>query len=729
MKKSLVIVESPAKAKTINKYLGKDFIVKASMGHVKDLPKNKMGIDIENDFKLTFQIIPGREKILKELKTLARQSSKVILATDPDREGEAIGWHISQEINGSKVKIYRAILHEITKKGILEAFRELGEIDMNKVEAQFARRALDRLVGYLISPLLWKKIGKRLSAGRVQSVALRLICEREKEIRDFIPKEYWTITVWLSASNPPIFKANLVKIEGKKIEIENEEKAQNIVNELKKSSFIIHDIKIRRKKKNPPPPFITSTLQQEAFRIYNYPVKKTMSIAQRLYEGLEIGGEGLVGLITYMRTDSVRVSDLAIKEAREFIEEKFGKDYIPPKPNIYKNRKKAQDAHEAIRPTSVKRTPEMVKPYLKKDEYNLYKLIWNRFLASQFKPAEIEETTLDIIAGKYLFQAKGEVTKFPGFTILYKEKKEKESVLPLVSKGEKLKLEKIEPKQNFTQPPPRYTEGSLVKELEAKGIGRPSTYSTIISTLQDRIYVIKEKGRFIPTELGIFVTNYLIQYFPDLMQTQFTAKMEEKLDKISEGEIKWVNTVREFYMHLNNDLNKAYQEGEYVRSKGIPTEEKCPKCGANLVIREGKFGRFYACSNFPKCDFTKSLTSRTQKILEEKCPECGANLVVKKGKYGQFIACSNYPDCKYIKKEKRDTGIPCPKGCGGNIIARKTKKGRTFYGCSNYPKCDFAIWDKPILQICPQCGNYFLLEKVSMRGKKKIYCFKCGYQE
>jgi DNA topoisomerase-1 len=359
----------------------------------------------------------------------------------------------------------------------------------------------------------------------------------------------------------------------------------------------------------------------------------------------------------------------------------------------------------------------------------LYKLIWNRFLASQFKSAEIEETTLDIIAGKYLLQAKGEVVKFPGFTILYKEKKEKESILPPVRKGEKLKLEKIEPKQNFTQPPPRYTEGSLVKELEAKGIGRPSTYSTIISTLQDRVYVIKEKGRFIPTELGIFVTDYLIQYFPDIMQTQFTAKMEEKLDKVSEGELRWVNAVKEFYKHLNNDLNKAYQEGEYVRAKGIPAEEKCPKCGSNLVIREGKFGRFYACSNFPSCDFTRSFTSKTYKMLEEKCPECGANLVLRSGKYGQFIACSNYPDCKYIKKESKDTGVPCPNGCGGTIIARKTKKGRIFYGCSNYPKCDFAVWDKPIFQVCPECGNYFLLEKIFIRGGRKIYCYKCNYQE
>ncbi|MFQ6084114.1 MAG: type I DNA topoisomerase [Candidatus Aminicenantia bacterium] len=726
-----MIVESPAKAKTINKYLGEGYLVKASMGHIKDLPKSKMGVDIENNFQPTFQVIPGREKIVSELKELAKKAAQVILATDPDREGEAIGWHLTQVLEKSNGEIYRALLHEITKEAVREAFNNLGKIDQNKVGAQLARRILDRLVGYLISPLLWKKIGKGLSAGRVQSVALRLICAREKEIRDFIPEEYWTITAFLSALNPPPFKANLVKIDNRKVKIKNEKEAQKIVVELEKSPFILDEIEVKEKKKYSSPPYITSTLQQEAFRIHHYSVKKTMLIAQRLYEGLEVGEEGLVGLITYMRTDSVRVSDEAIHQTRDYIKSSFGSKYLPTAPRIFKNKRKAQDAHEAIRPTSVARTPEMVKPFLKKEEYTLYRLIWNRFVASQMSPAEIEETTFDIKAGQYLFQAKGEIIRFPGFTILYKEKKEEESVLPRAEKGERLKLKKIEPKQNFTQPPPRYTEGSLVKELEAKGIGRPSTYSTIISTLQNRVYVIKEKGRFIPTELGIFVTDFLIQHFPDIIQTQFTARMEEELDKISEGEEKWVKTIKEFYTHLDRDLKKAYQEGENVKSKGIPVEEKCPECGANLVIKEGKFGRFLACTSFPECKFTQSLTSRTEKILEEKCPECGSSLVLRKGKYGQFIACSNYPRCKYTKKESQDTGIPCPKGCGGNIVERKSKKGRIFYGCSKYPECDFATWDKPILQVCPECGSYFLLEKKSLKGEKSVYCYNedCNYKK
>lgn len=694
MGKKLVIVESPAKSKTISKYLGRDFIVKASMGHVKDLPKSKLAIDIENDFKPHYIIIPKRRKIIKELQELAERSEKIFLCADPDREGEAICFHLFELLKDKNPNIKRALFYEITERAVKEAIENPVTINMNLVQAQQARRVLDRLAGYLISPFLWRKIKKGLSAGRVQSVALRMICEREKEIASFVPQEYWTISALLSSANPPEFTAKLSKIDGKKPEIHDKSSADKIVEELKKLSFFLKKIEKKEKKKIPPPPLITSTLQQEAFKRFGFPVKKTMLIAQKLYEGVEIGTEGPVGLITYMRTDSIRISPVAMREASQFIREKFSSEYVPVTPNRWKAGKSSQDAHEAIRPTSVYRTPDSLQPFLSRDEIKIYRLIWERFVASQMSPAIIDETIFTVSAGKYEFTAKGQVIKFPGFLRIYspEEEEDEKVVLPEAEEGEELKLIEIIPKQNFTQPPPRYTEGTLVKELEQRGIGRPSTYATILSTLQERVYVIKDKGKFIPTELGMFVVDTLIKYFPTLMDYNFTAKMEKELDDISEGEKEWVSVPRDFYSILDRNLKEAEKEMEKV--KGIPTKERCPKCGSPIVMKKGKFGMFYACSSYPSCDYTANIEKKGN-TLKENCPLCGSPLVKKKGKYGTFIACSSYPKCNYIKKNEKKTEIPCPNGCGGYIVERKSKKGKKFYTCSSYPKCNYLSWVKP----------------------------------
>jgi DNA topoisomerase-1 len=730
MPKSLVIVESPAKAKTINRYLGPGYLVKASMGHVRDLPRRKLGVDIESDFKPNYEIIPERKKVVTELKKAAIDCESIILAADPDREGEAISWHLSTFFEGMNKTISRALLHEITKRAIQDAFGNLGQLDQNKINAQQTRRILDRLVGYLISPLLWKKIGRGLSAGRVQSIALRLICEREQEIKDFVPEEYWSLIAHLQASNPPAFKANLVKIDGKKAKIPDEKTAEETVTDLKQIPFVLEKIKIQDKKKNPGPPYITSTLQQDSYRLLSFPVKKTMSLAQKLYEGLEIRERGLVGLITYMRTDSVRISDEALRGARQYVEKNYSPAYLPAKPHVFKNKRKAQDAHEAIRPTLFDLPPSAVQPYLKKDEYSLYSLIWNRFMASQMSAAVVEETEFDIRASRYQFKAQGEVLKFDGFLILFSKQKQDEEILPKAREGETLTLLDLESKQNFTQPPPRYTEGTLVRELEAKGIGRPSTYAPIIATLQDRVYVIKEKGKFIPTDLGMFVTDFLVKNFPDLMEVKFTALMEEELDRISEGEQDWSDSLRRYYARLDRDLKQG-METKGVKATGIPVEEVCPECGRQLVIKEGRYGRFKACSGYPGCKYRQSLFKKETRTLEEKCPQCGSPLVLRAGKYGNFVACSNYPQCKYTKKEKTETGISCPLKCGGKILRRKTKRGRQFFGCSNFPKCKFATWDEPLLQPCPVCGREFVLRKGMLKENPYLYCWdeKCNYKE
>jgi DNA topoisomerase-1 len=729
MGKHLVIVESPAKAKTINRYLGPDYLVKASMGHIRDLPKNKLGVDVAAEFNAEYKVIPEKKKIVKELQEAADQASSVLLAADPDREGEAICWHLCHLLEKHNPDIGRILFHEITKKAVLEALENRGEIDRDKVSAQRARRILDRLVGYLISPLLWKKIGKGLSAGRVQSIALRLICEREKEIRGFVPEEYWTIAALLSASNPPEFKAALFKIDGQKAKITDEKTATSLVEEMHGLPFILSDIKVKEKRKTPPPPFITSTLQQEAFRLRKFSVKKTMILAQKLYEGMEIGEGQLVGLITYMRTDSVRISDSALSAARNYIAEGFDKDYLPKTPRVYKNKKKAQDAHEAIRPTSMDLPPERVNPYLKKDELFLYTLIWNRFIASQMSAARIEETEFDVRAGRFQFKTKGEVVKFDGFLRLYPQNTKSENKLPAAEKGENLALLDIQSKQNFTQPPPRYTEGSLVKELEAKGIGRPSTYAPIIATIQGRVYVVKEEGKFIPTDLGMYVSDYLVENFPDLMEFKFTATLEDALDMISEGSKDWQGYLKEYYTLLDADLKKA-MDREGTKATGIPVEESCPQCGKQLVIKEGRYGRFKACSGYPQCTYKQSMVKKEAKMLEETCPECGSQLVQRRGRYGLFIACSNYPNCKYVKKDTLDTGIPCPEDCGGTLVRKKTKRGKIFYGCSTFPKCKYATWDEPVPRPCPQCGHGFLLRK-NASGSSHVYCPnpECGYKK
>ena len=729
MDKKLVIVESPAKAKTVNRYLGSDFSVKASLGHIRDLPKNRMGVDIENEFKPEYKIIPGKKKVVSQLQNEAHKSESVLLAADPDREGEAICWHLSEVLKDHNRNIHRVLLHEITKNAVEDAFKKILSLDENKIKAQQARRILDRLVGYRISPLLWKKIGKGLSAGRVQSIALRLICEREKEINDFVPKEFWNIEASLRASSPPVFTANLVKIKGKKAKIGDGETAKKIITELEKTNFVLEDLKVKLKRKNPYPPYITSTLQQDSFRINKFPVRKTMMVAQKLYEGLEIGGRGLVGLITYMRTDSVRVSEVAIKQGRKYIERKYSKDYLSKTPKRFKNKKKAQDAHEAIRPTSFDLPPEKAKPYLNRDQFKVYSMIWNRFIASQMRPAEFEETVFEIKAGQYHFRSKGSVMKFKGFLAAYPNIKEKDERLPEANKGETLELKKLNSEQKFTQPPPRYSEGTLVKELESKGIGRPSTYAPIISTIQGRDYVLKRKGRFIPTEVGIFVNDYLIDNFPDLMQYKFTAQLEEDLDLISEGEKSWQASIKAYNELLDKDLEKASQK-QGVKAKGIPSEEKCPECGRPLVIKSGKYGKFKACSGFPDCRFKKSLNKKEAKPVDEKCPQCGSQLVLRHGRYGSFIACSNYPKCKYIKKEKKDTGIKCPE-CSGSIVMKKTKKGKIFYGCSNFPKCKFASWDEPVAKSCPECGRSIIFKKNLIKGKPYLYCGNkdCSYKE
>jgi DNA topoisomerase-1 len=619
MEKSLVIVESPAKAKTINKYLGSEYVVKASMGHIRDLPKSKLGVDVENNFTPLYDVIPERKKLVSELKQAAQDASRIILAADPDREGEAICWHLKALLDEGQKPVHRLKLHEITKPAVEEAIRHMTDLDQNMFDAQQARRVLDRLVGYLISPLLWKKVARGLSAGRVQSIAMRIIYEREKEILAFKPEEYWTIFAHLASGSPPPFRAALAKIDGKKAKIGNQAEADAVLSDLKEASYVLGRIKVREKKRNPSAPFITSTLQQESYQRLRYPVKKTMSVAQKLYEGMAIGDRGPVGLITYMRTDSVRVSPEAVAWARQYIEKTFSARHLPAHPNTYANKNAAQDAHEAIRPTSPELTPEVVKPYLKREEFNLYSLIWNRFLASQMSPAQIEETEFEITAAKkYLFSAKGEVLKFAGFLALtVKEEVEKPEdadegsdddaegpakngsksavTLPAAREGETLTLKQIEPKQSFTQPPARFTEGTLVKELEAKGIGRPSTYAPIISTLQNRTYVVKIENKFRPTELGLFVTEFLIKNFPDIMEIRFTAGMEEELDKIEEGKMEWTSSLKEFYAKLDIDL-KAAMKVESVKATGIPLNESCPKCSKPVVLKSGKFGSFKACS-------------------------------------------------------------------------------------------------------------------------------------
>jgi DNA topoisomerase-1 len=778
MAKNLVIVESPAKAKTIGKYLGKQFVVKASLGHVKDLPKKDLAVDVDNDFKPVYEVIEGKRKLIQELKAAAKGSDAVYLAADPDREGEAICFHLQEELKEKKngPKFFRVMFNEITKKAIEKAFETPAAVNLHLVDAQQARRILDRLVGYKISPLLWDKVRRGLSAGRVQTVALRLIVDREKEILAFQKQEYWTIDVSLGAKKPPPLGARLLKKNDDNVMIGDQTAADAIVQAIDGVLYVVRSVTNREKRRHPVPPFITSTIQQEASRKLRFSVKRTMMLAQKLYEGVELGDEGSVGLITYMRTDSTRVSNDALDEVRGMIEERYGVDYRPATPNVYKSKKDAQDAHEAIRPTSALRTPESLAPFVDEDALKLYRLIWMRFVASQMTPAVFDQTSIDIDAkGKdgasYLFRATGSVPKFDGFLKVYEEGKDQKDEddeelkhrLPAVAEGETLKFRSILPEQHFTEPPPRFNEATLVKELEADGVGRPSTYASILSTIQEREYVRKDGGKFAPTELGMVVTDLLLESFNDLFDVTYTARMEAELDDIEEGKTDWRLSMSDFYERFQKDLEHAAlhmtdikrmeeptdlicdkcgkpmvikwgRHGKFIACTGYPectntrelapegaTEQDettyCDNCGRPMVLKKGRFGQFLACSGYPDCKTTKQL-GEVQKPkdvpLEEDCPQCGGKLVKKFGRFGEFVACGNYPKCKFVKQ--KTVGVKCPNCSEGEVVERRSKRGKTFFGCSRYPDCDFVAWGKPIPEKCPECGSSYMIEKFLKAG-------------
>jgi DNA topoisomerase-1 len=745
MKKGLVIVESPTKVRTLKRYLGKDFDVKACVGHVKDLPKKRLGVNIEDNFTPEYEIIRGKSKIIKELKSAASKVDNIYLAPDPDREGEAIAWHVAEELQSKRGKarqFHRVMFHELTEQAIRKAIKSPGKLDRKKYESQQARRILDRLVGYKISPLLWSKVKRGLSAGRVQSVAVRIICDREREIQAFVPEEYWTVTVQLEGPSPPPFLAKVIALKGKKLSIPDEEKAQEIVRDLRSADFRVKKVDTKERKKYPSPPFITSTMQQEAARKLGFSAKKTMMLAQRLYEGVDLGDEGPVGLITYMRTDSTRVAKEAVKEARTLINTRFGKDFVPHGVPVYKRGKMAQDAHEAIRPTSVTRTPEDVASYLDKAVLALYKLIWKRFIASQMSPAILDQTRVDIEAGLYLLRVVGTVVRFPGFTILYSETKDEsqekgwnnsdkdKTDLPVLEKDDPLKFLGIEPKQHFTQPPPRYSEASLIKTLEEKGIGRPSTYATILSTIQGKEYVSLEKRFFYPSTLGFVVTDLLVTHFPEILDSKFTAAMEKKLDEVEDGSSSLINVLEKFYGPFSKSLDLAQGEMKSIKIKGVSTDIKCDKCGAPMVIKYGRSGDFLACSGYPECKNTKDfkrddkgqIQIRNREIHTEKiCDRCGRLMVIKKGRFGDFLACSGYPECRNTKSIS--TGISCPEpSCDGELFQRRSRSGKTFFGCSRYPKCKYATWDRPVAKECPLCGSRILVEKITQNDGRILKC-------
>ncbi|KGI38272.1 type I DNA topoisomerase [Clostridium tetani] len=673
MGQKLIIVESPAKAKTIGKYLDKTYHVEASMGHIRDLPKSQLGVDIDNNYEPKYITIRGKGELLTKIKKHAKKCDEIYLATDPDREGEAISWHLSQALKLEDNKKCRIVFNEITKSAVKNAIKEPREIDIDLVNAQQARRVLDRLVGYKISPILWRKVRWGLSAGRVQSVVLKMICDREKEIEEFIPKEYWTIECKLNKDRKD-FLVKLISKDNKKIEINTEEESNNIIKELKQGQFTVDKIKKTNKNKNPLPPFITSTLQQDAYRKLNFSTKKTMSVAQQLYEGIDIKGHGTVGLITYMRTDSVRISKEAQNKARQFLENVYGKEYIPEKPRDYKGKKNIQDAHEAIRPTNIEITPKIALENLNSDQYKLYSLIWNRFMASQMAACVMEVNSVDVKNSEYIFRATGSIVKFDGFMIIYEylNEDEKENInIPKLEKGELLKEKSIDSKQHFTQPPGRFSEASLVKVLEDNGIGRPSTYAPIISTLLERTYIERENRTLKSTELGVIVNNIMVEYFKPVVDAEFTAEMENKLDSIEEGNENWKNTVDEFYSPLKELIETAEKEVEKVTLE--------------------------------------------EKVTDVKCEKCGNNMVVKHGRFGDFLACPGYPECKNTKPIVHQLDVKCPK-CHGEIVLKKSKKGRKFYGCSNYPKCDFVSWFEPVERKCDVCGNYMVKRYTKAKG-------------
>lgn len=735
--KSLIIVESPAKAKTINKYLGKDFTVEASVGHIKNLPKSKLGIDVATDFTPEYETIKGKEEVIERLRAHAERADAVYLATDPDREGEAIAWHLAKEVEDKNDKVYRVMFHEITERGITEAMQHPTKVNDDLVNSQQARRAMDRLVGYKVSPFLWKTVYYGLSAGRVQSVAVRLICEREEAINSFISEEYWSIIGEFQTEGNEPFLAKLFKVAGEDPKIGNSTTAEGYVSDIKKQQFSIADVQTKPVKRNPAAPFITSTLQQEAARRLRFHAKRTMMLAQKLYEGIELGEEGLVGLITYMRTDSTRLSDDAVKEVREYIYSNYGKEYLPAEARSFKKGKSSQDAHEAIRPTSIKYSPKAVKKYLDKEMYELYELIWNRFVACQMSPAVFDQTTVDVRGGEYVFRATDTIPKFRGFLQVYddvQEEAEKENEEDPVSKlpanlraDARAGLTNLFPNQHFTKPPGRYTESSLVKELEALGIGRPSTYALIVDTIQARKYVEARERRLYPTELGITINRILIKSFPHIFNVSFTVKMEEELDTIASGKQTYKQVMEDFYLPFISDVEGLDKHtADIKKSLQEATTEICEVCGKQMIIKWGRNGRFMACSGYPSCKTTKPLPEEQEQakhMTGMKCELCSGDMIVKGGKFGAFMGCSNYPTCKNTKPIS--IGVQCPKCKDGYVIERKTKRKRVFYGCSGYPDCDFASWDKPVAQACDTCSNPYMVLKFTQTRGEFLLCPSC----
>jgi DNA topoisomerase-1 len=742
MSKSLLIVESPTKAKTLERYLGKDFIVKASVGHVKDLPGNKLGVDIDEQFKPQYQVMRGKKKILDDLKKAAARADTVYLGPDPDREGEAIAWHIAEEIGATAKPVRRVLFYELTRKAINEALENPNDLNLKLYEAQQARRILDRLVGYMISPLLWEKVRAGLSAGRVQSVALRLICDREEEIHKFESQEYWTIDAMLrprpdSVSDPVPFRAQLVRYKKKKCVIGSQSEAERHVQALKAAVYRVSSVEKKQRQKGASPPFITSTLQQDAARKFHYSARQTMSIAQKLYEGIEVGQDGAVGLITYMRTDSTRLSQDAVHAAREFIAGRWGDKYLPPKPIFYKSRQTAQGAHEAIRPTEVGHTPESVAKFLSKEQLNLYTLIWKRFVACQMAAALINQTTIDIQAGDYTLRANGSQIVFPGFLTLYEEGVDDspdgkaEEKLPEVTQGQSIDLLGIEPKQHFTQPAPRYTEATLIKTLEELGIGRPSTYATIISTILDREYVSRSKQRLSPTELGMIINGLVSANFPKIVDVEFTANLEKDLDEVERGGLPLQNLLGDFYGPFSKTLESARKEMINLKSSGLPTDLNCPRCSKPLAIRLSRNGPFLACSGYPQCSFTSdyerdekghihSVEHAQPTLTSEVCEKCGKPMALKNGRYGAFLACTGYPGCKNTRPVS--TGIHCPReGCGGELVERRGKRGR-FYGCNKYPECKMIFQGEPVPESCPLCKAPVLFRRQGKTGTGTLFC-------
>ncbi len=777
--KSLVIVESSAKARTIKRYLGSQYKIEASSGHIIDLPKKELGVEINGGFKPKYVVISGKGKILKKFESLVSKSDQVYLALDPDREGEAIAWFLADRLELPQDKIQRVLFYEITRESVKKAMDEPGKIDMRKVNAQQARRILDRLVGYKISPILWKTIKPGISAGRVQTVALRLICEREQEIADFKPREYWTIHAHLLTENGERVEAGLAKIRGEDPDISDSGEADEIIRSIGDGPFVVGDIERKSRKRNPNPPFITSTLQQDASRKLGFSASRTMTIAQSLYEGVDLGKERRAGMITYMRTDSVRLATSAVQEARSWIAENLGEEYLPGKPRIYKSKRRVQDAHEAIRPTSVLRTPDSVRRYLARDQFRLYELIWKRFMACQMNPAVYDVTVVNIPVGEFLFRVSGSVLRFPGYLAVQGVEDTEQNgnngedvMLPDLREGETLSLERLEPKQHFTQPPPRYSEGSLIKELESRDIGRPSTYATIVATLKNRNYIRIEKKRFVPVDLGKAVNVVLVGSFPEIFELEFTQRMESELDRIENGELGWQEVLQEFYEPFSKSLETGEKKSEGILEDligtgeetcdkcgrrmvvkwaredamlacpGYPecrnirplykkepetTDETCPRCESPLQVKNGRYGSFLACSGYPECRYTRKLGADDKPEKpprEEKCELCGGDMLLKRGRFGRFLACSNYPDCKGTRPYT--IGVACPEdGCGGELVEKKGKSGKVFYGCSNYPKCKFASWNIPRPVKCSSCG--FPFSTVYGRSKPGHYkCLSCG---